>query len=308
MAGDYSIQSTGVLFKLRELARGRQRRPAHRALARGLLAACALALAGCSATQMLYNNAPWWLQSEVDDYFGLNTDQRDRVGQQIEALFAWHRKGELPAYHRATRRFVAAYEDGLQRPELDRFVIAIKAARDRALQKTIPGIADFLAGVTPEQIDRFEQNLAADLEEGLAELKLDARQRRQSRFEEYLDRYETWYGELSTEQAEVLRGGVAAMPDFHAAWIEHRRTRQKELIDLLRTRPAGSEVEALLRAWWDDFKQGLNPRYRAARERVWEDVYQLIVRMDKGMSLDQRAHLAARAESYASDFYALANQ
>ncbi len=267
-----------------------------------------VALAGCSATQMLYNNAPWWLESEINDYFGLNAEQRDEVGRKIKHLFAWHRDEELPLYHQAASQFASDCRDGLERAELDRFVTSIQAARDRALQKIIPDAARFLASITEEQIDRFEAGLAENLREDLDEPGHGVEQRGHRRFDDYLDRYETWYGELSADQTELLRKGLSVAPDFHAAWVKHRQMRQSELITLLRTRPPAAKIQALLRSWWNDFVAGLSPEYRTARERGWEGVYRLLVRMDKAMSPDQREHLVARIESYAGDFFALARQ
>ena len=55
-------------------------------------------LAGCSAVQTGYNNAPtllyWWL----DGYIDFNDAQARPVRESLDALHTWHRRQELPAY------------------------------------------------------------------------------------------------------------------------------------------------------------------------------------------------------------------
>jgi len=63
-----------------------------------LLALLALALPGCSAVKLGYNNAPeityWWL----DSYLDFGDSQPAKVRGDLIAMQAWHRQTELPAW------------------------------------------------------------------------------------------------------------------------------------------------------------------------------------------------------------------
>ncbi len=79
---------------------GDSRRPAVRWRACACLCVLAafIALSGCSALQLGYNNADTLLHWRAGQYFGFEGEQKARFDQRVQRFLAWHRKTELPRY------------------------------------------------------------------------------------------------------------------------------------------------------------------------------------------------------------------
>ena len=63
-----------------------------------LLTAVLLALAGCSSVKIAYNNLDLYLLWKADDYFALESEQREQLKVTLDSTTAWHRSEELSRY------------------------------------------------------------------------------------------------------------------------------------------------------------------------------------------------------------------
>ena len=64
-------------------------------------AAClALLLAGCSATELAYNNADTLIRWQAGRYLDLKNPQAEEFNARLAAFLVWHRSTALPQYAR----------------------------------------------------------------------------------------------------------------------------------------------------------------------------------------------------------------
>lgn len=64
---------------------------------RVLILLVCLFLQSCSIN-LAYNYADWWLAWKIGDFVTLNSEQKDKFNNDVDAFFDWHRKNELPHY------------------------------------------------------------------------------------------------------------------------------------------------------------------------------------------------------------------
>ena len=88
--------------------------------AHGLLAGLALlALAACSATQMVYDNGATLLRWRATSYLDVHGSQAQDLDRRIETFLAWHRSTALPQYAVLAEACARRVERGLTRADLE---------------------------------------------------------------------------------------------------------------------------------------------------------------------------------------------
>lgn len=199
------------------------------------LAAAALLLAGCSALQLGYNQAPsliyWW----VDGYADLDDAQSTRVRQDIDRFLAWHRQTELPAYAERLRQWRALAAGDLSADQVCAQTEVLRSAADRLIERGHEPLARLALSITPAQLLHMERHQAKG-NEGFEKdfLRGNAQQRLERRLERAVDRYETLYGSLSKAQVALVRQGLLDSPFDPERALAERRARQAELLKLIR--------------------------------------------------------------------------
>ena len=266
-------------------------------------------LAGCSAVQTGYNNAPtllyWWL----DGYFDFNDAQATPVRRSLEELQAWHRREELPVYVSPLReiQLLAAgpVTPAQVCPQLER-------ARGHLVRAGLQG-AEGLARLAPtvqaeqlryltRQFDKHNQSWREEWLDGSPDELLERRLNRTA------DRYSDFYGRLSDAQTALLRQRLAESGfDARVAWRERLR-RQQDLLAALQEhrgadRPAHVKAEMLALV-----QRSLEPPDPAARrhfEQVLQHGCQTLVLLHNSASAEQRRRLAGKLRGYETDLQAL---
>ncbi len=268
----------------------------------GTLLAALTLVGGCSATALVYDNAPWLIQTRVEDYFSLSDEQEAYVEASIRELAVWHRREELPRYARALERLERDFADGISAAEYDAMMGELYDARSRIGERSLPAIARFLAGVTPQQIDEYDEAFREALEEDRERLELSPEERRERRFERLLDNLEDWFDDLDDRQIARLRELSYALPDNYGQWLAYRERRHEDFLALLRRRPGADAIEAWLRAQWiERDRHAHDPQYAALRERFRADTRAMLLEMDKVLNARQRQHAIARLAGYRRD-------
>lgn len=282
------------------------------------LAGAVLALAGCSALQLGYNQAPsliyWW----VDGYADLDDAQSTRVRQDIDRLLAWHRQAELPAYAERLRQWRALAAGDLSAEQVCAQTEVLRSAASRLIERGHEPLARLALSLSPEQLQHMERHQAKG-NEGFEKdfLRGNAEQRLERRLERAVDRYETLYGELSNAQVALVRKSLLDSPFDPARTLAERRARQTELLGLIRqlqATPAGrtagdgpaprAAVQAL-GAW---LQRGLFAAPTANTDAAgWvRHGCQAFAALHNSTSPTQRAHAQQELRRYEDDLRALA--
>lgn len=204
---------------------------------RALFLACALALglAGCSMLRVAYQQAPtalyWW----VDGYADLDDAQSTQVRQDIDRFMAWHRRSELPALISLLQQWQAMTQRDTSAEQSCAQYDAVRAALVRFVDRGHEPLARLLLQLSPDQLQHLQthqikanQSFERDFLRGSTEDRLERR------LDRLTGHYETLYGSLSPQQLSLVREGLKASPFDAARTLGERRTRQSELLVLIR--------------------------------------------------------------------------
>ncbi|MCZ8292049.1 MAG: DUF6279 family lipoprotein [Hylemonella sp.] len=268
-----------------------------------------LVLAGCSAVQTGYNNAPtllyWWL----DGYIDFNEAQARPVRDSLDSLHAWHRRQELPAYAGLLQRLQQQASGPVTPEQICTHLAQVRVHLQRLGEQSAEGLtrlAPTLQTAQLRHLDRqFEKHNRKWREEWLdgSPAELQAR-----RLQRTVDRYEDFYGSLSPAQTTLLRQRIQASGfDARLAWAERLR-RQQDTLRVLQEhrqgeRPAHIKAEMLALV-----QRSLEPPEPAAREqfeRMLHEGCQTIAALHNSASEAQRRRLVERLRGYEADLQAL---
>lgn len=267
-----------------------------------------LALHGCSAVRLGYGNADslmrWW----IDQYVDLSPDQDLLLRKRLAGFLAWHRKTQLPDYVLVLRQGQKLVDS---RPTVSDMLTLSEGIIHRARSlsdQASPDIADFLATVSPAQIERMagrftEKNIDYAKEAKLAE---DENSQRRARYKRLLERAEYWFGDFSDAQATSLRqliGGQSAGSQF---WYEERLRRQREWLDLARRiqreRPPRDKAIQLLRDYAARFDLPADPARLSQALALRRAAAELAIAIHALATPDQRAHARHKLDDLIHDF------
>lgn len=262
-----------------------------------------LVLAGCSATQLAYENGATLLRWRATSYLDVHGAQSEDLDRRIEHFLAWHRTTALPQYARLAENCARRVENGVTRADLEWGYDALHAQLDESLRAAAQEIAPIMDNLTPEQIAYLEQRFAEDNREFAEDdLAGDEAARRRRRFDRNVERFEDWIGPLTPAQLAIVRHYAETAPLTAALRAADRRRRQDQLLAMLRTHQA----RARLAEWAVGWDQNRTAEYAAASRVQREAYYDMLLALDRTLSDEQRASAAARFRRFARDFQVLA--
>jgi hypothetical protein len=257
-------------------------------------------LTACSGTRLLYQNLDWLTFEAMDDRFEIRPDQEDWVKASLDNLHSWHRVTQLPAYRLTLDELAVRFDDGLDAEDLVWLDRQVERHRRTLVDLVVPELARFLADLDEEQLARYADASQEAIDEAAEQLEWSPRKRQAYRLETFVDRIEPWTGELSEAQLDGLSRDVAGLADIRREWIEQRRSRQREMTELLSRNPGQEEIEAALHARWGDLDSAYPAGYVMQRNRLKQQVFELLVRLDASLTPAQRRHVNQRLEGYVS--------
>lgn len=278
---------------------------------RWIIAALLLALAGCSALRVSYNQGPtlawWWIDSQFD----FDAEQRPAVRSAIDHWFAWHRRSQLPeiadtlaglralAAGPVTPTQVCAIWDDLQQRML------------RWYERVLPEMAAPARALGTAQFDHLAAKQAKDFERLRKDfLQPDPVERRRAQLERTVERFENLYGSLTTAQKRRIAEALAVSPFDAERWIGERRQRQRDQLDTLRRiaaeQPDDTQTIALLRALGADAVASPRLAYRAHHDAVMRANCGFVAAVHNGISDDQRRTVIGNLQGWEDDLRALA--
>ncbi len=269
-----------------------------------------LALTGCGAVRLAYNNAPeltyWWL----DGFLDLDSPQSVRVRSDLNALQVWHRKEELPAMAEMLKNLHAAVPQPVaadQVCQLSRYLEGrFQAVLDRATLTAI-ALAPTLSNAQLDHLARaWEKRNTEWREEWLDGPPQDRLERR---LKTAIERTEGFYGRLTDNQKAMLRGQLESSPFDPATQYKEVLRRQKDALQTLRGLKAGTpsdiQVQAEMRALLVRSLQSPDAAFVQYTERARSHFCESAAELHNNTSAAQRSKLQQTLAGYESDVRAL---
>lgn len=286
------------------------RRVSRRLIIGALFGATLVALGGCSAIRLGYNNgsqlAWWWL----DGYLDFPREQAPAVKTAIDRWFDWHRATQLADYAALLATMQAQSVDATSPAAMCRLWGQMRERLDPSLDRAVLLGADLVPALTEAQLRHLEQRQAKGLDEMRDEyLQADAAERRRASVRRALDRAEQLYGTLGDAQRKVIADGVAASPFDPEAWMRERQARQRETVQTLRrlvAERADREARvAALRVLVERSGRSPDAAYREYQRRLTDYNCAFAARIHNATTPAQRQHARETLRGWEEDLRAL---
>ncbi len=269
-----------------------------------------LILAGCSATRIIYNKLDWLLVGYVSDFFTLNDEQKDWLGEAIERNLQWHRRDQLPKYAQFLRELEHDISsDVVTVRKLEHHHTEFIILWDKLILKTMPDISAFFRTLSQPQIEEFIVSLEESNQEMWEEYGgKTPEERRLNRQESAIDGLKRAFGRLSGTQKDLVRSYQADLHDVSVEWIAGRRQWQQDFRDLIVEQPSDPEFSdrlqrLLLEPNHDD---GVDYRRRVDENR--HTMMSMMAALSAELTARQRKRFSTRLNKYAQNFDILAGQ
>jgi hypothetical protein len=268
-------------------------------------------LGGCSAFKLGYGQGPtlahWWL----DGYVDFDSNQSQRVRDELQRWFAWHQQSQLTVYAAHLGQLRAEAAQPVSGERLCRWTDATRDLLVPALERTLPAAAEVVLTLTPAQLDRLHTRYQERTAKMRSEMLMpDPKGRHEAALDRTVKRYEDFYGKLSTQQRQLIDTRLRAAPVDPATAMDRREKRHAEMMTelraIVRDRPAVAQVQERLRLLVRRF-DGRSPVEPAQQARAMAEANcELAARVHNSATAQQRQALAEKLRAWESDLRALA--
>ena len=266
-------------------------------------------LAGCSSLRLGYDNLSTLARWEVDRYVDLDDPQEANVDRRLRDVHQWHREAQLPRYVRFVEEVRSTAKGEITPALVAGWRRDAMAGWAPLVDQLAPGVAELGRTLRPEQLDRFERELAVanrDFERKHFGGRTPAAVR-EARIERWQERAEQFLGALNGPQLEVLkqraqREGTAASD---SDWWVLRRARQQIWVGLLRglasDKPPIAEATERTRAALMALAWPAEPESKARSEASSRTSDEFVAAILQRMSVAQQRHLDEKLRDYADE-------
>jgi uncharacterized protein Smg (DUF494 family) len=271
-----------------------------------LATACTLTQLAYSNISLAYNNAPPMLAWMVGDYVDMSDEQKEFVRERFGRAFAWHRQQQLPEYKRFLEKVIAQAEDQITLEEAASDHRQLRAYYQRAVERLLPDMADFLLGLDSLQARQMEKRFAKDNRKMVKDATdSDGDDRLDRRVDRFVTHLEQFLGSVSEEQRRMVAGYMSAQSELLEERLADRRYRQAAVLEILKTKPPREQVVAELRRLFIDMESWRDPAYQRKLRGRDQALFDLISRLSVSATAEQRAAFQMRLRGFMRDIGAI---
>jgi len=268
-------------------------------------------LQGCSAIKLGYNKlddlAYWWL----DGYADFSPPQSDKLRTSLGQLMRWHREQELPAYATQLQQLQAMATDNITPAQICTVWESVQKRLDLVATKALPGLADVALDLSPKQLAHIERQWAKKNANWQEEwLQGPPAQREQKRLDAFVDRFESFYGNLTAAQSKLVLQQIqqsAWTPEW--GWQDRLQKQQQWMAAMrsfqTRTHSPEQAQEVLRQLYVNATSTTSGPGFEM-RQRMQQQACTNLAQLHNITTPAQRQKAAQRLKAYAIDLKDLA--
>lgn len=271
----------------------------------GLLLAT-LGLGGCSAVQLGYANSPslvyWWM----DSYADFSSEQGTQLRADLQIVHDWHRSMEIPRLVQQLRDLQAMAPKDVTPDQLCAVVDAVQERVQVTLERMVPAIAAIAPSLQNGQFLHFSKALEARERKWQEEwLHPPLPQRNQRRAKQWIERLESFYGDLDKAQVAQVQAHIAQSAVNPETQLREIQRRHQDILQTLkRIRDKAMQKEAArdeLHALLARSLRSPDAAYRRYAEQVRQESCRLLAELHKSSNPAQRQQLVGKLKSYEID-------
>lgn len=278
-----------------------------------LAALAVLALQGCSAVKLAYNQLPQLAAWQINRHLGLSDVQAERVRDALDELHQWHRGAMLPRHAQLLQKVQGQLAAPVTAGQACAIYTEVRSQLDEVLAQAEPQLLWLAAQLSEAQIRQLERRQAESNADWRREwLEPSPDKLREHRFKELLSRAEGFYGRLDEPQQSALGAYLAQSSFDPARTYAERERRQKDLVQVLRAIAQDRQDTVKARTLWRDFlarwAQSPDPAYRSYAQKLVAEGCAGFALVHNAMTPAQRQKAVDTARAYELDFVALASR
>ena len=265
-----------------------------------------LLLQACSTIKLGYLQLPnlsyWWLDRTVS-FSGLQSDEAKGA---IDRVYQWHRQEALPDYAKLLQRTTQLSAGTVQSDQLCQVVNEAQTQLDVLMRQAVVHAAPVAMVLGPKQLSHMAKHWERKNEAWEKEwLQGDSAARLARRVDKALDRYTSFYGELRSEQIELITNQLAQSP-WRAEWGRRdRQRRQQDLLSALQRIQQNnlSRTQAETQLWgvWQRWLQPPDAEQRNVIQGLAQRTCDNLAQLHNTTTPEQRSRLAKRLQAYERD-------
>jgi hypothetical protein len=273
----------------------------------------ALALGGCSAVRLGYNNAPmlsyWWL----DSYFDFDGEQSLRIKADLQTVQDWHRKEELPLLIQTLKDLQAMAPKPVTQVQVCQMVASLQIRIQTPLERVAPSIAAIAPTLQAAQMDHIAQEFDKKDKKWREEwLDGTPAERAERRVRQIVDRAESFYGTLESAQVGIVRAHIETSTFDGPRQYKEMLRRQQDAIQVLNnlrtTRVPPAQATADIRGLLDRTLKAPDPAFRQYIDQITNESCTAMADLHNSSTSAQRVRLLQTLRDYEDDARALFNQ
>lgn len=268
--------------------------------------AALLLLQACSTIKLGYLQLPnlsyWWLDRTVS-FSGLQSDEAKGA---IDRVYQWHRQEALPDYAKLLQRTTQLSAGTVQSDQLCQVVNEAQTQLDVLMRQAVVYAAPVAMVLGPKQLSHMAKHWERKNEAWEKEwLQGDSAARLARRVDKALDRYTSFYGELRSEQIELITNQLAQSP-WRAEWGRRdRQRRQQDLLSALQriqqNNLSRTQAETQLLGVWQRWLQPPDAEQRNVIQGLAQRTCDNLAQLHNTTTPEQRSRLAKRLQAYERD-------
>jgi len=273
-------------------------------------------LTGCSAVRLGYNKLPeiasWWLDSYID----FTDAQGPQAKVALQKLQAWHRKEELPAIAELLAQAQALAPQNITPEQACKIWEGAQIRIESFIQESGRLAAPIVSQLSAKQLKHLEKEWASRNEDWKKQwLQGTPDTRIKKRVDLAAERFNSFYGDLNTEQRQLLKQQFSQSVWTPEWGYQQRLKRQQDQLSALQamssevTKPGMSlpQVEKMMQAL---MLQSVRPRDEAelSKQLQFEQrACQNLAQLHNTMSPAQRLKAQRKLKDYETDVRELMN-
>jgi hypothetical protein len=265
-----------------------------------------LALQGCSAIKLGYQQLPtlsyWWLDSTVS----FNSEQSIRVKEALDQLHQWHRREELSAYAQFLQNQTQWSLGTAEAAQVCSAFATVQTRLDRLMREAVRQAAPVAMMLGPRQLSHMARQWDSKNEDWEKDwLRGDEQARMERRLERVVGRYSDFYGSLRDEQTALIKAQLAQSP-WTAEWgRQDRQRRQKDLLATLQrvtqSQMTVTQVEVELWGLWQRWLKPPDAAGAALMQAMSQQACNNLTQLHNTTSPEQRQRATRRIRAYERD-------
>ncbi len=270
-----------------------------------------MALAGCSAVRLGYNQGPTLSYWYLDRYFDFDDRQSVRVRDGLQEWFRWHRATQLTDLAGLLVRAEAQALEPTNAATVCRWTDELTQRLDTAYDHALPAMVEVIAMMGPTQLKQLEKRYRRSNAEFKDDfLQPDPEDRRQAAVKRVVEQAEMLYGRLDDAQLAVIAKSVATSPFDPQGWLGERLVRQQDVLSSLRrwtTEKSSPEVvRAGLKRLLQNTLQSKRESYRAYQQKLIDYNCAFAADLHNATTPAQRQQAVKKLKGWEDDLRALA--